>query len=78
MTQELGNFTRWSLEELQEKEKAYPSGHLLGEGMRAEIRRRQDTITDQRSKSNLVFASLGIIILIVTLILAAYTVIYRH
>jgi hypothetical protein len=79
MTQrELGKFSERPLSELQHVEKAYPAGHLLGEEMRAEIRRRQDIINKHRTKSNLVFASLGGIILIVTLILAAYTVIFRH
>jgi hypothetical protein len=78
MTQKgLGKYSERPLSELQHVEKAYPPGHLIGEEMRAEIRRRQ-TIKDQRANSNLVFVSLGIIILIVTLILAAYAVIYRH
>jgi len=75
---EHSNFSEWPLSELQHVEKSYPTGHLIGEEMRAEIRRRQNTIDDQRSKSNLVFVCLGVIILIVALILAAYTVVYRH
>jgi hypothetical protein len=74
---ELGKFSERPLIELQHVEKAYPAGHLVGEEIRAEIRRRQ-TIKDQRSNSNIVFLSLGIVILIVTLILVAYAVIYRH
>jgi hypothetical protein len=75
---ELGKFSEWPLSELQHVEKSYPTGHLTGEEMRAEIRRRQNAADDQRSKSNLVFVALGVMIGIVTLILAAYTVIYRH
>jgi hypothetical protein len=75
---ELGKFGEWPLSELQHVEKSYPTGHLVGEEMRAEIRRRQNAADDQRSKSNLVFVALGVMIGIVTLILAAYTVIYRH
>jgi hypothetical protein len=79
MTQrELGKFSEWPLSELQHVEKSYPTGHLVGEEIRAEIRRRQNTADDQGSKSNLVFVALGVMIGIVTLILAAYTVIYRH
>jgi hypothetical protein len=79
MTQrEHSNFSEWPLSELQHVEQSYPTGHLIGEEMRAEIRRRQDTADDQRSKSNLVFVALGVMIGIVTLILAAYTVVYRH
>jgi hypothetical protein len=78
MTQrERGKFSEWPLSELQHVEKSYPTGHLVGEEMRAEIRRRQ-SIKDQRSNSNLVFVSLGVVILIAALILAAYTVVYRH
>jgi hypothetical protein len=59
MTQrELGKFSEWPLSELQHVEKSYPTGHLIGEEMRAEIRRRQNTADDQRSKSNLVFVAL--------------------
>ena len=79
MTQrELGKFSEWPLSELQHVEKSYPTGHLVGEEIRAEIRRRQNTADGQGSKSNLVFVALGVMIGIVTLILAAYTVIYRH
>ena len=74
---ELGKFSEWPLSELQHVEKSYPTGHLIGEEIRAEIRRRQ-SIQDHRSNSNLVFVSLAIVILIAALILAAYTVIYRH
>jgi hypothetical protein len=77
MTQELGNFTRWPLEELQEKEKTYPSGHLLGEGMRAEIKRRQNTIDDYRATSNSIYVRLGIIVAIVAAAVAIYALV-RH
>jgi hypothetical protein len=79
MTQQLGNFRRWSLEELQEEEKkkTYPSGHLLGEGMRAEIRRRQKPIDDYRAGSNPIYARLGIIVAIMAVAVAIYALV-RH
>jgi hypothetical protein len=77
MTQKLGNFTRWSLEELQEKEKTYPRGHLLGEGMRAEISLRKGLNDDQRGRSNLIYVRLGIILAIVTVAVGIYALV-RH
>jgi hypothetical protein len=77
MTQELGNFSRWSLKDLQEKEKAYPRGHLLGGGMRAEISLRKGLIDDHRSRSNLIYARLGIILAIVAVAVAIYALV-RH
>ena len=44
---ELGNFSKWPLQELMEKERSFPNGHLMGNEIRAEINRRR-TETDQR------------------------------
>jgi hypothetical protein len=78
MTQrELGKFNERPLSELQHVEKAYPAGHLLGEEMRAEIRRRQNIINDQRARSNLIYLRLGVILAIVTVAVAIYALV-RH
>jgi hypothetical protein len=77
MTQELGKFSGRPLIELQHVEKAYPTGDLLGEEMRAEIRRRQNTITRQHARSKLIYLRLGIILAIVAVAVAIYALV-RH
>jgi hypothetical protein len=71
------NLSQWSLEELQEAERSYPTGHSLGEEMRAEIRRRQAIIEDYRARSYLLYLPLAIIVGIVTVAIAIYALI-RH
>jgi hypothetical protein len=74
---EIGKFSERPLNELQHVEKSYPAGHLLGEEMRAEIRRRQNIINDQRARSNLIYLRLGIILAIVAVAVAIYALV-RH
>lgn len=71
------NLSQWSLEELQEAERSYPSEHPLGQEMRAEIRRRQAIIEDYQARSYLLYLPLGIIVGIVTVAIAIYVLI-RH
>jgi hypothetical protein len=71
------NLRQWSLEELQDAERSYPTGHVLGEEMRAEIRRRQAIIEAYQARAYLLYLPLGIIVGIVTVAAAIYALI-RH
>ena len=71
------NLSQWSLEELQEAERSYPPGHLLGDDMRAEIRRRMAIIENYQARSYLLYLPLGIIVGIVTVAAAIYAL-FRH
>jgi hypothetical protein len=77
MTQELGKFSGRPLIDLQHLEKAYSTGDLLGEEMRAEIRRRQTRISDRRARSSLIYLRLGIVLAIVAVAVAIYALV-RH
>jgi len=46
---ELGNFSKWPLEELRGKERSFPIGHRIGDEIRAEITRRQIEIDQHRA-----------------------------
>ena len=69
---ELGNFSQWSLGELQNAEKFYPSPHRIGDEIRAEIGRRTNTIHDQRQRLNLWYAGVSVIAAIMGTGIAVY------
>ena len=70
------NLSQWSLQELQEAERSYPPGHLLGDEMRAEIA-VDGSIEDYRARWYLLYLPLGIIVGIVTVAAAIYAL-FRH
>jgi hypothetical protein len=78
MTQELGKFSGRPLIDLQHVEKAYPTGDLLGEEMRAEIRRRQTGISDRRARFHLIYLRLSIVLAIMAVAVAVYAVVRHH
>jgi hypothetical protein len=69
---ELRNFSQWSLSELQEAERSYPSQHQIGDEIRAEIRRRTNIVLGRRKGSNMWYAGLSVIVAILGLGFAVY------
>jgi hypothetical protein len=53
---EFGNFSKWSLKELEEKERSYTVGDRRGAELQAEIKRRRDKRNQRYSLVNVIAA----------------------
>jgi hypothetical protein len=72
MAQEPGNFSQWSLKELQDAERSYPSPHRIGDEIRAEVTRRANTVHGRREGLTLWYAFIGVMVAIIGVGVAAY------
>jgi hypothetical protein len=62
VSSDLGNFSEWTYKKLKQTERSYPIGHLIGEEIRLEIKRRQAERNQQYVLAGVVaaaFAALG-------------------
>jgi hypothetical protein len=68
---ELGDFSKWPLKDLMEKQRSFPVGHRIGSEIQAEIDRRVSEIDQRRSESNQRYTKIGAIVAIISFVLGA-------